>query len=254
MQIKHYILFFLLFFSIVAKGQNNPYVDDKLFHFGFSLSLNFMDYYIEESGMKFPATEEEAAAEQGEVYHVRQSGMMPGFSVGFITDVRLARYLNLRFTPTLHFGEHRLNYKTESGKPIPTTPDNPNPSTLSLRALPISIPFYLKWSAARENNYRPYLIGGGGVKFDFMSMDDKNTPIMRDYLDYFLEIGAGCDFYFRWFKFCPQITYSIGFNNVLIPLEERFKPEELAGFADPFYTQAIGKMLQRQITITFNFE
>ncbi len=244
MRFKHYIVFFLLFCSVGAKGQNNPYVDDKLFHFGFSLSLNFMDYYIQESETEI----------NGEIYHVRQNGMMPGFSVGFITDLRLNKYLNLRCTPTLHFGEHRLKYKTDSGNPIPTTPDNPNPSTLSLRALPISIPLYLKWSAAREVNYRPYVIAGGGVKFDFMSMEDKQTPIMRDYLDYFLEVGAGCDFYFQWFKFCPQITYSIGFNNVLVPLEKRFTPEELVGFADPFYTQSINKMLQRQITITFNFE
>ncbi len=241
---KHYMLGLLLLCSVIVKAQNNPYVDDKIFHFGFSLGLNFMDYYVEESN----------AVIDGEVYHVRQKGMMPGFSVGFISDVRLTRHFNLRCTPTLHFGEHRLNYKTDSGNKMNATPSNPNPSTLSLRELPISIPLYLKWSADREMNYRPYLIAGGGIKFDFMSMEDKQTPVMRDFLDYFIEIGAGCDFYFSWFKFCPQITYSLGFNNVLIPLEERFTPEDVATFPDPFYTQSISKLLQRQITITFNFE
>ncbi len=247
MTFKHYILFLLLFCSVIAKGQNQPYVDDKLFHIGFSLGINFMDYYIQESNV----------AVNGETYHVRQSGLMPGFSVGFITDLRLTKHLNLRFTPALHFGEHQLTYKTASGADIQPTPTNPIPNKLSIRELPISLPLYLKWSAEREMNYRPYLIAGGGVKIDFLSMGNKSDEaIKRNNLDYFLEVGAGCDFYFPWFKLCPQLTYSIGFNNVIVPLEDRFTPEQIATQVEPapFYTQAISRMLFRQLTLTFNFE
>ncbi len=214
--------------TFAQKGMNRPYADNKVFHWGFSLGLNFMDL----------ATPESRDTINGDVYHVRQSFLMPGFSVGFITDVRLSKHLNLRFTPTLHFGNNTLKYQTESGK---------KDSTDILR-LPISLPLYLKWSAEREANYRPYLIAGGGVSFDIGA--DESKPLLQKSLDYFIELGAGCDIYFQWFKLCPQLTYSIGFNNILVPVSERPDlPQH-----DHFYTTAMSKMLSRQITLTFNFE
>ncbi len=225
---RHYILLTMLLCSTIVRGQNQPYVDDQLFHWGFSLGLNFMDYATPESGDTI----------DNEVWHVRQSSLMPGFSVGFITDLRLSRHLNLRCTPTLHFGQRTLSYKSESGKKV----------NADVLALPISIPLYLKWSAEREANYRPYLIAGGGVSFDFGGK--KDAKVLQKPFDYFVEVGAGCDFYFQWFKFCPQLTYSIGFNDVLVPVAER---ENLAEY-DAFYTQSMRKMLNRQLTLTFNFE
>ncbi len=228
---KYYISFILLLVAVQAMGQvgmNRPYIDDKVVHFGFSLGVNFMDYATPESGDTI----------DGDVWHVRQSSLMPGFSVGFITDVRLSRHLNLRCTPTLHFGQRTLTYKSDNGKK----------SIVDILSLPISIPLYLKWSAEREGNYRPYLLAGGGVSFDLGA--DKEREVLQKMFDYFVEVGAGCDFYFQWFKFCPQLTYSIGFNNVLVPVSER---PELAEY-DAFYTKAMRKMLSRQLTLTFNFE
>ncbi len=239
MKTKHNILFAFLLVAVQAMGQggvgmNNPYVDDKLIHFGFSLGINFMDFATHESGVKDSIS--------GEVWHVRQSTLLPGFSVGFITDLRLTNHLNLRCTPTLHFGSRALEYISDTG-------EKPTDQQKDIISLPISIPLYLKWSAEREANYRPYVIAGGGVSFDMGGK--KGHVIRQEVFDYFVEVGAGCDFYFRWFKFCPQLTYSIGFNNVLVPIAER--GEEVAA-GDHFYTNAMSKMLNRQLTLTFNFE
>lgn len=217
-------------FTLPLAAQNRPYIDDKLVHFGFSLGINFMHFTPVETLQPI----------DGEIWHARVSSLMPGFSVGFITDVRLSRHLNLRCTPTLHFGMRTLSYKTESG-----SVKNLQTEVLSL---PISVPLYLKWSAEREVNYRPYLIAGGGVSFDFGG--DKTRPVMQKPFDYFVEVGFGCDFYFQWFKLCPQLTYSIGFNNVLMPVDGR---SELP-VQDEFHTRALKRLLQRQITLTFNFE
>ena len=116
MRLNHHIRLWLLLIctisGISAYGQmNNPYVDDKLIHFGFSLGLNFMGYNVTDTNTPI----------DGEVYHARVSSLMPGCSVGFVTDLRLSRHLNLRFTPTLHFGEKTITYKTESGKPVDVT-------------------------------------------------------------------------------------------------------------------------------------
>ena len=72
-------------------GMNNPYYDDKRVHLGFALGVNLMGYAVTES----------LVPQDGEIFHARVSNLLPGFSVGFITDVRLAKYLNLRITPTL---------------------------------------------------------------------------------------------------------------------------------------------------------
>ena len=227
----------LLLCSLAGRAQNNPYVDDKIVHFGFSLGLNFMDYSPTVSGDTL--YREIGDETVGEIYDVRASSILPGFSVGFITDVRLSRHLNFRFTPTLHFGIRTLNYKE-----IRTN----NTCSVDVLSLPISIPLYLKWSAEREMNYRPYVIAGGGMTFDFGT--DKERQILQRPIDFFVEVGFGCDFYFSWFKLCPQLTYSIGFMNVLVPVADRPElPKQ-----DSFYTNVLDRLRSRQITLTFNFE
>ena len=236
---KQITILLLLLLAASASAQNRPYIDDKPVHFGFSLGVNFMHYSVKDSELPF----------NGEIYHARISSMLPGFSVGFIADVRLSRHLNLRFCPGMHFGERTLTYKSESGNPIPVLDRSHRPDQNSVLCIPISVPLYLKWSAEREINYRPYLIAGGGISYDFNQNKDRTDLLQRPF-DFFVEVGAGCDFYFNWFKLCPQLTYSIGFNNVLTPTQNKVDWTPL----NPLYTDAISRLLNRQITLTFNFE
>lgn len=192
--------------------------------------------------MSFGVTDSQLE-QDGEIYHARVSSMMPGFSVNFITDLRLSRHLSLRFTPGMQFSSRTISYTSESGN----FPGAKSRKTEVL-AIPISIPLYLKWAAEREGNYRPYLIGGGGISYNINL--DKTKPILLKGLDYFVEVGFGCDFYFPWFKWCPELTYRIGFANQLVPVEERTQ----LPIDDEFYTRAIDKLLNRAIVLTFNFE
>ena len=229
--------------SHAQMAQNRPYVDDKLFHFGFQLGVNFSSFFITDS-------EEEIAnplTGETEIYHSRVSSLLPGFHVGFVTDLRLCRYLNLRFCPGLQFTNRTITYKTESGNPVKGTPGK-NGANIDLLAIPVSLPLYLKWSAAREGNYRPYVIAGGGVSFNVSR--DREKPVLLNMTDYFCEVGFGVDLYFRWFKFCPEITYRIGFANQLYPASQRM---ELAPI-DAFYSNSISRMTSHCVCLTFNFE
>lgn len=221
-------------------GLNNPYVDDKVVHFGFSLGMNLMHFGVTDSELPVMVGDNE------EILHARVSNLMPGFSVGFITDVRLCRYLNLRFTPTLHFGSRTISYKTESGRPVAGSMGHG--STTDVLSMPIDIPLYLKFSAERERNYRPYLIAGGG--FSYNVTRDHERPVMLKGPDWFVAVGAGCDLYLRWFKLCPEIKYQIGFNDVLVPYDQRTE----VSVTDAFYTQAIRRLTSRMLTVTINFE
>lgn len=235
---------FLMALITPLKAQHNPYVDDKLIHFGFSLGVDFLSYSVEGADSLMQMDKYQA------VYHARTTAPGVGFSVGFIADLRLARHLNLRFCPGMHFGERTLTYMSYQDTDISgTNCTNNRPSVL---CLPIDIPLYLKWSAEREVNYRPYVTLGGGVSFDLGRSKDK--VLLQQTMDYFLDIGIGCDLYFRWFKLAPEIRYRIGFNNVLTPIADAEKEDWKLPAGDFFYTDALSKLTNQQISLIFNFE
>lgn len=248
--IKHIVVLGLLSFSTAVfcpvqaqRAMNRPYVDDKLFHFGFQLGMNFSSFGVTDS--ELPLTN--PITGEVEIYHSRVSSILPGFNVGFVSDLRLCKYLNLRFCPGMQFTSRTLTYKSESGKPV-GTPDKKYGANIDVLAIPVYLPLYLKFSAEREGNYRPYVIAGGGVSFNVSR--DHEKPVMMNLMDYFCELGFGVDLYFQWFKFCPEITYRIGFADQLCPADQRM---ELAP-QDAFYTNAISRLTNHCICLTFNFE
>ena len=237
------ILSMLALSARAQQAQNRPYADDKLFHFGFQLGVNFASFGVTDSEMELT----DPVTGMTDIYHARVSSVLPGFHVGFITDLRLCQYLNLRFCPGMQFSSRTLTYKSESGRKVQGTPGKTGPN-VDVLAMPVNLPLYLKWSAMREGNYRPYVIGGGGVSVNVSR--DRDKPVLLNMIDYFCEVGFGVDFYFRWFKFCPEITYRIGFANQLAPAEGRM---ELSP-QDAFYTNSLSRLTNHCICLTFNFE
>ena len=229
------------------EGMNRPYIDDKLFHFGFQLGVNFTSFGVTDS--QVPVDMRETT----DILHARVSGVMPGFHVGFVTDLRLCKYLNLRFTPGMQFSSRTLSFLSESGRPVHGTAHDMDGkpvygSYIDVLAMPIYLPLYLKFSGERQGNYRPYVIAGGGASFNVSR--DKEKPIMLNVMDYFCEVGFGFDLYFQWFKWCPEITYRIGFANQLCPADQH--PNLAADNA--FYTNSISRLQSHCICLTFNVE
>src|ERR1035437_5162770 len=219
------LVFFLLGLSFSSWSQGNLlYADSRLLHFGFSLGINTMDFGVTPSS---------------DSVNARVSTLKPGFSVGIISDLRINRYLNLRFTPTLNFSERQLNFMLKK-----------LPDSLNISSIPISFPVYLKYSAERTGNYRPYLIWGAGVMFDLATNSNSDNPVTLKPLDFYTEFGAGCDIYFSFFKLAPELKYSIGFGNILVPFDQR------AGLspANQRYSKALSALKSRMITLAFNFE
>ena len=237
------ILSMLAFRARAQQAQNRPYADDKLFPFGFQLGVNFASFGVTDSEMELT----DPVTGLTDIYHARVSSVLPGFHVGFITDLRLCQYLNLRFCPGMQFSSRTLTYKSESGRKVQGTPGKTGPN-VDVLAMPVNLPLYLKWSAMREGNYRPYVIGGGGVSVNVSR--DRDKPVLLNMMDYFCEVGFGVDFYFRWFKFCPEITYRIGFANQLCPAEGRM---ELSP-QDAFYSNSLSRLTSHCVCLTFNFE
>ncbi len=215
-------ILFVFFLSNVKGQQNLPFVDEKNVHFGFTLGLNFMDFAVIPTDVK---------------ENVSTTSIIPGFTVGAITDIRLNRYFNFRFIPQLMLNQRNLTYA-----------DN---STADLLSVPLYLPFYVKYSSERVNNYRPYIIGGAGVWIDWGRNKDK-TVLLKPF-DSLIEIGAGVDIYFRFFKLAPELKFAFGLNNMLTPMDER----DAGALLNPNtikQTNSIQKLTTRMISLTFNFE
>lgn len=230
-------------------AQNNPYVDDKLFHLGFFLGIDMLSYNIQENDS---ITQANMPKFDGNVYHPRTMSVGPGVSVGFIADLRLTEHLNLRFTPSLSFGERSVTYKsyTVADSLVGHMNDGVR-NKPSILTIPVSIPLYLKWSAERQANYRPYVVVGGGIQVECFR--DKDKVILHKPFDAFVSAGFGCDFYFRWFKLSPEIKYQIGFLDAHTPttaMDDAWQLDE----HKYFYSDAIKKMTHQKLSIIFNFE
>ena len=238
MHIKRAILTILVTLSVAVsfaqrnKLPNLPYVDDKLLHFGFVLGMHAQDFSL---------TPAECVDADGIAWKGDEAVLSPGFTVGIISDLRMSKYFNLRFVPSLNFGERKVSF---AGYKDGVKVQEMNTNIMSTQLL---FPLSVKFRSVRINNYRPYLLAGGGVIVDISRKSDQ--ILMLKPLDYFFEVGVGCDIYLEYFKLSPELKFCVGFNDMI----ERDRPN-LENEADIKYTNAIDRLLSRLIILSFNFE
>ena len=68
-------------------------------------------------------------------------------------------------------------------------------------------------------------------------------------LDFFAEVGIGCDIYLQYFKLAPELKFCVGFRNMI----ERDRPS-IEKLEDIRYTNAIDRLCSRLLILSFNFE
>ena len=215
-------------FAQQEKVKNQPYVDNKLFHLGFHVGLHTQDMILTHSGTNT----------DGEVWFAEIPSYSPGFSVGVIGDMYLNPYFNLRFTPTINFGDKKFLFKEQdSGEEFST----------SVRSSYLTFPLAIKYSALRLNNFRPYLTGGIYGAFDLGRK--RGNPKLLKGMDFGLEFGLGCNIYLPFFRLCPELKFSFG----LLDLLEKDR-SDLQGEETIKYSNALSKATSRMVTLTFNFE
>ena len=105
--LSYFILFIFLTFCSnnclsqrFKKPQNLPRYDFKKLHFGFSLGVNSLDFN-DDKYFSFL---------NDDTVQVIQSKNQLGFNLGIVSNLRIGRYTDLRFTPSLVFGERHLEY------------------------------------------------------------------------------------------------------------------------------------------------
>ena len=215
------------------KIQNRPFLDDRVWHYGFLVGLNIQDLHLANNGC----------------YYVNQDGMLeqwcadvpeytPGFSVGVLGELKANDWLSIRIIPTMHFGDKRVVFKDQrSGKIV----DQYIKSTL------LSFPIDLKVSAARFNNYRPYVVTGIAPTFD-LTVKRGNELLVKS-ADMMFEIGMGLDLYYPFFKMIPELKFCFGLKNILDKNRTDLKDQSLLKYSD-----CLDKAQNAMVVFTLYFE
>jgi hypothetical protein len=227
---KYWFFFVVLLLGINASttlfAQDNGFreVDDRPWHYGFVLGINAYSFGV----TPFYATN-----------GAQVSSVSPGFSVGMIGDMRLSRYFNLRFVPTLNFTDRTISYEDISL--------SLSPATQTVKSSIIDLPIYLKYRSIWYNHSRPYLLLGGGMTYDVGR--DVTQPVLLKPSDFYVAVGVGCDFYFNYFRLAPELKFCFGLNNLLTPTIERSNHPSPTTFTDE-----LSKLTSRVVVLSFNFE
>lgn len=203
--------------------------DSKAYYFGITFGANFSSYRIRYSE-SFVKTD---------TFKSIQPGFGPGFNLGIMGNLRLNRFVDLRFVPTLAFAEKgvTINVRNSAGAD--------SISERSVESIYMHLPLQLKFKSDRIGNFRFYALTG--VKFDYDMAANARSRRKDEFIkvsasDYGYELGVGFEFYYPNFIFSPEIKLSQGMGNQI--------------FKDPTVplSNAIDVLSTRMIVISVHLE
>lgn len=212
------------------KVQNKPFIDERRFHYGFTVGVHDQSLRLQNNGYIDPAT--------GVQWLAVQDGMGFGFSVGVLGEWKMNPYLGLRLIPSLHFGSKHITFRnTATGET----------DSQDLRSAYVALPLDLKISAPRFNNYRPYVVAGVMPMYDLTSA--KQAKLRTKPLNVAIEVGLGCDFYLPFFKLIPELKFCFGLGNILQKNRSDLRdPTQLV------FTQSVDRATANMVVLSFYFE
>jgi hypothetical protein len=178
---------------------NLPGYDERWLHYGFTIGINSTRYKIAESSAFLNAI--------GDSVVSVQSQNNPGFSLGFVMNLRLNPNWDLRLLPTVAFYDRIVNYTFKSAV-----------SSQSSQSTFIELPLLAKFKSQRRKNSRMYVVGGikPCIEAGAKKREKKSSELRTNSMDFCLDYGFGFDIYYQLFKFSPEIRISQGLPNMLI--------------------------------------
>lgn len=227
------LLLLTLPFSFVAaqrKVQYLQYEDLKSYHLGFLIGMHTQDLIMNHSG---------TTDLNGDKWYGSVNNYMPGFSVGVIADLRLADFLSLRTTPSIHFGNKDVTLVSDAVASAPVM--------ANVRSNYILVPLNLRYRGARTENYRPYLMSGISAGLDMGR--DKQQPLLLQPINLYWEIGVGCDIYMPYFRLVPELKVCLGMGDILV-----HNRTDQSSDAFLKYTNAFDAITSRLVVFSMQFE
>jgi len=230
---------------------NMAYYDQDLFHFGFVLGADLS--YVTIRPISDLSTHNFDSTYIPDILPLPDSAKVlsitakpsPGFVISIVTDLRLGNNLNLRFIPSLTFGDRDLVYTITTYRKESTT------QMTIVKKVPstyVNFPLELKFKSERYNNFRAYVLGGVQYTMDLASQAKKREQHNADQKivkfnqnDIYLETGVGFDFYNEWFKLGVEVKMMYG-------LFDQLKRE------NNLYTNSIASLKSKIFQFSLTFE
>jgi hypothetical protein len=243
--IKRFILLTLatLFFNSDIRAQQNwgGGVDSEPFHFGFTFQYVSSEYkIIKKSNWRDPFIDPTDQSVAKDSLYSISSPVSPGFGLGFVSNYRLGKNADIRFTPSLVFSDRLIDYEYR-------LPDDYKQQ--KVQATLVDFPLGIKIKSDRRKNFRAYLLAGAKYSVDIASKK-KTNDIDKILIEKFVkntrnvlwyEAAIGFDLYFEFFKLSPELKLANSFKSVL-------KPE-----SHP-YSAPIEKLFLRNLQFSLYFE
>ena len=228
-----------------------PRYDQDLFHFGFVLGVNQSLVNIRPikdlSTHNFDSTflpDILPLPDSAKILSITSSST-PGFVISIVSDMRIGSHFDLRFIPSLSFGDRSLLYSIivySHNRDSLISVTKKVPSTY------VNFPIELKFKSTRYNNFRAYLLTGAQYTLDLASQAKKREQkssgekiVKFNANDFYAEAGVGFDFYNEWFKFGIELKMMYGLMDVL-------KME------NNIYTNGISSLKSKMFQVSFSFE
>lgn len=207
---------------------NLPKYDRRLFHFGFTLGMNYADFSVKH---------EENLGSYDSLYSAEQIGQV-GFNLGIVTDMRMGPWFNLRFIPGISFVGRQMQYNLIQNDTVPTLSSKPTESVF------FDFPLYVKFKSRRLGDFRAYILAGGKFSIDMASEKDVEADeiILRlSKFDYTYDMGVGVDLYLEYFKLSIEGKVAFGLNNMLVR-------------DGTVFTESISSLNSKTFLLSFYFE
>jgi len=215
------------------KIQNRPFLDDRVWHYGFLVGFNIQDMRLANNGTAYVNQNHTV-----EYWYADVPEYTPGFSVGVLGELKANDWLSVRIIPTMHFGDKKVVFREQRSGKV---------AEQYVKSTYMSVPFDLKISAARFNNYRPYVVTGLAPTLDLTVKKGKELLVRRT--DVMFEVGMGLDLYYPFFKMIPELKFCFGLNNILDKNRTDLKDASLLKYSD-----ALDKAQNSMIVLTLYFE
>ena len=207
---RRVVVIFMLLGSLCgfSQGMNLHDFDMKKWHFGFALSYNSSDFFLDRSS--------NYTFFQDSLQSLNVNAR-PGFTLGVISSINFSPNFKLRFAiPSLSFQERNLEYT------YLRLPDTSEFWTKSVRPVYLDFPAMIKIRTNRINNWAVYCITGIRFGLDMASNKDvdNETASLGDQIvklrrpDFGFEVGGGLDFFLEYFKLGVELKLGVGMMKV----------------------------------------
>ncbi|MGI4866032.1 MAG: porin family protein [Janthinobacterium lividum] len=213
--------------------ENLSNYNQRFYRPGLSIAPSFSRFFIEQSDAYLLAIQQGRGVSANSI-------ISPGLGVYFTNDIRLGSPrtpFHLRFVPGLSFMTRQVEFASRGA----VTPDSIR--TQEVATTQLELPLLLKYQSNRRRNTRVYMIAG--IKPSIAVTQRKNTPDTNSLTvsknDLLLEYGFGLDLFYPYFKFGPELRFSHGLRNLLVPGTDR-------------YSNALQSLRTNTVTLYLNIE